>query len=128
MLPSPSVLAKWEGILLLGGLACIILWKIADGSISLDQLFDGDSLDPDSGAADGLSSYASAGRTQAFLVTLFVAAYYLRQVIANPTHFPEIPNALVLALGGSQILYLGGKARALLGGKLRDFFLGRSSA
>lgn len=120
-LPSPSVLAKWEGFLLLGGFAGVVLWKIADGSIALDQLFDGDFLDPDA-AAGGLSSYASAGRVQAFLVTLFVASYYLRQVIANPAQFPELPNALVLALGGSQILYLGGKARALLGGKLRDFF------
>jgi len=119
-MPSPFVLAKWEGLLLLAGSFGIVGWKLADGSIALDQLLEGDIRDTNN--ADGFSPYASAGRVQSFLVTVFVALYYLEQVIRNPTEFPKLPDALVGALAGSQVLYLAGKTQAMLLGRLRGFF------
>jgi len=119
-MPSPFVLAKWEGFLLLAGLFGIVCWKLASGNVALDQLFDGDIRDANN--ADGFSPYASAGRVQAFLVTVFVALYYLKQVILSPTAFPTLPNGLIEALAGSQAFYLVGKAQAMLVGRLRDFF------
>ena len=118
-MPSPSTLAKWEGLLIICGFFGIVFWKLANGSIALQQLLEGDSRtsqNPDDG-----STYVSAGRTQSLLITLFVALYYLVQVIHNPAEFPELPGVLVAALAGSQALYLGGKARAMLLDPWRDF-------
>jgi hypothetical protein len=113
-------LASAGSLLLFGGFLCAVLWKIATGGISLSYLLDGDVQDLDS--STGFSTEASAGRTQALMVTLFVAGYYLLQVIHNPKEFPKLPNAMVGALAGSQALYLGGKARAMLSGRMRDLF------
>ena len=109
------VLARWEGLILLGGLFGIVLWKLLTGGISLSYLLDGDVRDPDS--STGFSTHASAGRTQALMVTFFVAGYYLLQVIHNPKELPQLPAQMVAALGGSHALYLGGKARAILTGR-----------
>jgi hypothetical protein len=105
-------LAYWEGAILFGGLLCVVSWKLMTGGISLSYLLDGDVRDPDS--PTGFSTTASAGRIQALVVTLFVAGYYLLQVIHNQKELPEIPALMVAALGGSHALYLGGKARAML--------------
>jgi hypothetical protein len=114
-----SALAYWEGLILLGGLFGVVLWRLFTGGISLDQLLEGDVRDANS--PDGLSTYVSAGRTQLLLSTLFVAGYYLLQVVHNPKQFPTLPTGLVGALSGSQALYLGGKAQNLLLGSFRDF-------
>ena len=119
-MPSPSTLARWEGLILLGGFFVVVLWKLMTGEIALDQLFEGDQQDPDS--ETGYSSYTSAGRVQTFWVTLYVAYYYLMQVIHNPTEFPTLPNGLIAALAGSHALYLGGKAQAMLLGPLKNLF------
>jgi hypothetical protein len=115
-----STLAYWEGFILLGGLFGVVLWKLLTGGISLGQLLEGDVPDPNS--ADGYSTYVSAGRAQSLASTLFVAGYYLLQVVHNPKQFPTLPTELVGALAGSQALYLGGKARALLQGRVRECF------
>lgn len=120
-MPYPFTLAKWGGLLLLGGFFGIVFWKLANGRIVLDQLFEGDIRDRDPKNADGYSSYVSAGRVQSFLVTVFVALYYLLQVIQIPTEFPKLPGGVMAALAVSQVLYLGGKAQAMLFGRLRDF-------
>jgi len=113
---SPSTLASWEGLILIGGLIGIVVWKMMTGEISLEQLFEGETL-----ARDGTrSSYASGGRVQAFLVTIYVAFYYLMQVIHNPTGFPDVPTVLVGVLAGSHALYLGDKAQAMLLGRFRN--------
>jgi len=119
-MPSPFALAKWEGLLLLGGFFGIVAWKLANGSISLDQLFEGDLRNPDSNNPDGYSQYVSAGRIQSFWVTIFVAFYYLSRVVHNPTGFPKVPYALIGVLGCSQGAYLIGKAQAMFVGRLRD--------
>jgi hypothetical protein len=115
-----STLAYWEGLILLGGFFGIVLWKLLTGGISLEQLLEGDVRDPNS--ADGYSTSVSAGRTQLLASTLFVAGYYLLQVVQNPKEFPTLPTELVGALAGSQALYLGGKARAMLWDRVREFF------
>src|SRR5271169_3863141 len=118
---TPFLFAKWGGLLLLGGFFGIVFWKLADGSMVLDQLFEGSIRDRHPKNTSGYSNYVSAGRVQTFLVTVFVALYYLLQVIQDPTRFPKLPVQLVVALAGSHGLYLGGKAQAMLLGRVRDF-------
>jgi len=115
-----ATLAYWELLILLGGFFGVVLWKLLTGGISLAQLLEGDTPDPNS--VDGYATYVSAGRTQLLGATLFVAGYYLLQVIHNPKQFPALPTQMVGALAGSQALYLGGKARALLQGRVQQFF------
>ena len=100
----------------------VVLWKLATGTMALDQLFDGDVRDSDPTNADGLTTQASPGRVQTFWVTVFVAAYYVWQVIQNPTELPRLPGAMIAALAGSQALYLGGKAQAMFFGRIRDLW------
>jgi hypothetical protein len=107
-----STLAYWEGLILLGGFFGVVLWKLLTGGIRIDQLLEGDIRDPNK--PDGYSTYVSAGRTQSLAFTLFVAGYYLLQVVHNPKQFPAVPASLVGLLAGSHALFLGGKARALL--------------
>lgn len=105
---SPVRLAYWEGIILLGGIFGIIFWKMFTGAISLKYLLYGDQTDPQQ------PIYLSPARTQLLLFTIYVAGYYLLQVIHDPTSLPQVPDALLVALGGSQAVYLGGKAQSLL--------------
>jgi hypothetical protein len=106
-------LALWEGSILLGGFLCVVLWKLATGGISLSYLLDGDVRNPNG----GFTSQASAGRSQSLIVTLSVAGYYLVQVIHNPRELPQVPLAMVAALGGSHALYLGAKAQDMFKGR-----------
>lgn len=117
-----STLVYWEGLILLGGFVGIVLWKLLTGSISLNGLLEGDVRDPKAFDGSGFSASPSAGRTQLLVVTLFVALWYLLQVIQHPREFPKLPGAMIGALAGSHALYLGGKAQALFLGRLRDLF------
>lgn len=101
-----------------------MLWKLCTGEISLEQMLEGDALGAN--RADGVTTYVSGGRTQLLASTVFVAGYYLLQVLHNPKQFPALPTELVGALAGSQSLYLGGKAQAMLLGPLRDFLKRRT--
>ena len=114
-----TTLAYWEGAILVGGLFCVVLWKLMTGGISLNYLLNGDVRDPDS--PTGFSTTPSPGRIQALAVTLFVAGYYLLQVMHNPKEFPKMPDTVLGALAGSHALYLGGKAQAMLP-RIRDLF------
>lgn len=105
---SPSRLAYWEGLILLGGIFGIIFWKMFTGAISLKYLLYGDQLDPHN------PIFVSPGRTQLLLFTIYVAGYYLLQVMNDPTSLPQVPNSLLVALGASHAVYLGGKAQSLL--------------
>lgn len=119
-MPSPSTLAYWGGLILIGGFFAVIFWKLMTGAISLDFLLYGDRLDKS--AASGYSSSFSPGRSQLLMVTILTAAYYLLQVIHNPRAFPQIPTSWLAALGGSHAIYLGGKAKSMLMGSLQDLF------
>jgi len=117
-MPSPTAIARLEGLLLFGAFLAITLWKLFVGNISLSGLFEGDRREPQS--PEGAVSYVSAGRVQCVLTSSLVATYLLIQVGSSPTEFPKIPNALLAILAGSHGLYLGGKAKSLLIGSLRD--------
>jgi len=101
-------LARWEMIILLGGLAAIVFFKLLTGGIKLSGLLSGDRQDGSSGF--------SPGRAQLLVFTVLVALNYLIEVIHNPspTSLPGMSPTIVGALGGSQALYLGGKAWSLL--------------
>jgi hypothetical protein len=116
------VITKWAGLLLLGGFLGVVLWKLATGDIALDQLFEGDIRDSDPADAEGYTTQVSAGRVQTFWVTVLVAAYYVGQIIQNPTELPKLPNGMIAALAGSHALYLGGKAQAMYLGRIRDLW------
>lgn len=105
--------------MLIAGLFGIVFWKLATGGIDLSQLLDGAVRDRNS--PSGYSSYASSGRAQSLLITLFAALFYLLQVLRYPGAFPKLPEGLVGAVAVSQALYLGGKAQAMLLGRWRDF-------
>ena len=111
---SLRTLAAVMGEVLLGGFLAVVLAKIAMGGISLSGLLDGDVADPNSPDGSGVGSAPSAGRAQTLLVSLFVALWYLLQVIHDPRQFPKLPGPMLGALAGSQALYLGGKLQALL--------------
>jgi hypothetical protein len=115
-MPSLRTLAYWEGVILIAGFAVVILWKLATGSVSLEQLLEKD-------AADGndASSQTSTGRVQCLGVTLVTAGWLLLQVMHDPRKFPTLPNSLIAALAGSQALYLAGKARDMLPGPRKLF-------
>jgi hypothetical protein len=112
-----AALAKWEGIILLGGFISVVMWKLATGEIPLDDLLYGDARMHE-GA--GRATFFSPGRAQMLMVTVTVAGYYLLQIIQDPTHFPDVPNELLAGLGTSHALYLGGKAQSLYLGRMRD--------
>src|SRR5258708_1401860 len=97
-------IAQWEIVILFGGLAAIILFKILSGAISLVGLLAGD-------RSDGTLCF-SFGRAQLLAITTTIAVYYVVQVIQNPslTSLPDIPPMLLCVLGGSQTIYLSGKA------------------
>jgi hypothetical protein len=116
-----SEVARWEGLILLGGLFGIILWKLLTGGISLDQLLEGDIGRPNNALGSDPGTYVSMGRAQSLAITVFAALYYLLQVWQNPREFPHLPASLIDALMGSQAIYLAGKAQAMLGPRLRSF-------
>lgn len=106
--------ARWEMIILLGGLMLTVVYKLFTGGIDTAGLL------TVKGGPDDQSF--SSGRAQMLIATIFAGMYYLIQVIDNPTvnSLPELPPTLVAILGGSQAIYLGGKARDLLFNKRRD--------
>jgi hypothetical protein len=117
-MPSLATLAYWEAVVLLVGLAGIVLWQIMTGQISLAYLLEADVRKSD---GSGFTTEPSPGRVQTLIITIYVALYYLLQVINNPKKFPTLPTELVGALGVSQGAYLVGKAQSMFLGSLSDF-------
>lgn len=111
---SLSSFAFWETAILLGGIFGLILWMLATGRISLDGMLEADVPDPNSPDRSGFSAAPSLGRAQALVATLFVAGWYVLQVLHNPKQFPRLPNGVITAMGGSHVVYLTGKAYGLL--------------
>ena len=116
-MPPLATLAYWEAVVLLGGFASVVLWRIVSGQISLAYLLEADVRNAD---GSGFTTEVSPGRVQALILTLYVALYYLLQVINNPKQFPTLPAELVAALAASHGWYLVGKAQTLLLGSLKD--------
>jgi len=104
-----SKMVYWEMIFLLGGLCVIVLWRLFTGGIRLNLLLYGD---------DSTGQiFFSPGRLQLLMITLLVALRFVLEVIGDPSAFPRIPNAWLVALGGSHVVYLAAKAQALLSGR-----------
>ena len=106
--------ARWEMMILLGGLMLAVVYKLFTGGIDMSGL-----LTVKGGSDD--QSFSSS-RAQMLISTVVAAMYYLLQVIDNPTakSLPDVPATLVAILGGSHAIYLGGKARNLLFGNRGD--------
>jgi hypothetical protein len=64
--------------------------------------------------SDKETKQLSPTRVQLLVLSVFSMFYYLVQVAQNPTQFPQIPEELILLLGGSNVAYLGSKALPLL--------------
>ena len=114
-MPSVSTLGCWEGLILLCGFYGIVFFKLVTGSLDLSDLLNGDIRDRTS--PSGYSSYASAGRAQSLVITVFTAVFLLLQIFNNPEAFPGLSERLVGIVAGSQVLYLSGKAQAMLFGR-----------
>jgi hypothetical protein len=56
----------------------------------------------------------SPGRVQLLTLTLLTAFLYILQAAQNPAQLPEVPQELLLILGGSNLVYLVGKSSPFL--------------
>ena len=95
---------KYEAWLLLGGLAFVVGYRLLSGPINTAGLL------RDKSAANDLSPV----RVQLLLFTLLGAGSYLALTLdaieaAKPA-LPDVPDELLLLVGGSHAVYLGGKS------------------
>jgi hypothetical protein len=106
-MPGLVTAARWEIVILLGGLMVVVVYKIFTGGVSLSGLL------TVKGGVD--RETFSPARSQMLMSTVLAAMYYLLQVIDNPssTSIPDIPTPLVALLGASHAVYLGGKVQSL---------------
>lgn len=109
-MPPLAILARLEVVLLISGFTAVTLWKLVTGGIRLDGLLK---------TKDGRADF-SPGRVQLLVFTMFTALEYLMQTIHNPSKLPQVPGALVTALGGSQAIYLAGKAWSVFSALIKE--------
>ena len=111
-MPGLVAAARWEMIVLIGGLMIVVVGKIFTGGINLSGLLTVSKDDPS----------FSPGRAQMLMATVLTAMYYLLQVIDKPAadSLPPLPGTLVGIVGASQAIYLGGKVQSL-----RDSLFGK---
>jgi hypothetical protein len=96
-------LVRWQGIILVGGLAAIIAPKLLTGSINTQYLL--------YGTRRNGTKYFSPGRVQLLVVTIAIAFQYLLNAShSGPGKFPSLPAGSLELLGLSNAFYLGGKA------------------
>jgi hypothetical protein len=102
-------------LFLLAGLAVVIGYQLITGQINTTGLLM---------TKDEEHSF-SPTRLQLLIATIGGAFYYLLQVLSNPNaqNFPDVPDYLLMIVGGSNLLYLGGKSSALLGEKVDSLML-----
>ena len=102
----PSIIVRAEIVIFLVCVAAIVGWKLLTGDINTHGLFNTKS-----------GSGNSPARMQMLLATLAGASWYLGLVANNPdpTQLPDVPDALLLLLGGSHLTYLGAKGADQLG-------------
>jgi len=94
---------RFEATFLVGATVLVVVYQLLTGHINTRGLLD-----------DKLTGRQfSPERIQLLAITVGGALFYLIKVIGDPTHFPQLPRELVLAMGGSNALYLGGKAFSL---------------
>ena len=105
-----STVLRYELLFLLTALIVVITYRLLTRKINIEGLL----LDKTSGRA------FSAGRLQMLVVTLGIAVYYLMTVMEtnNAGKLPDLPNEMLIALGGSHAIYLSGKTYGMLASKL----------
>jgi hypothetical protein len=104
-----STVLRYEVLLALTVLAAIIAYRLLTGQINTRGLL----RDKVGGRA------ISTGRLQLLVVTLLIMIYFVMEVLETKK-FPNMPQAFVLALGGSNLFYLGGKFYGLLANNLEN--------
>jgi len=100
------VFVKLEVWFFLIGLLVIVCYKIFTGEINFRGVL------CEKINKNKIKSY-SVIRIQLIIFVLISAYYYVSQVADNPKEFPQVPNELLLALGGSHMVYLAGKSYTL---------------
>jgi hypothetical protein len=110
----PETIVRYELFAFLIAVAMVVAWKLLTGGINTRDLFN-----------TGAGGQFSPARVQILLATLAGAGWYLGLVMTNPhtSQMPDVPDSLLLLLGGSHVTYLGAKGadklgwfRSLLGG------------
>lgn len=100
------------GIVLLVAFFGLLFWRIITAQMSLKGLLDGDFA-----VGQAWTTSFSPARGQLLMLTVFVAGYYVLQMINNPNQFPTLPDGLLQIFTGSSSLYLGSKAYAFRSGR-----------
>jgi len=95
---------RYEVWCLMGAFFVLIGYQILTGRIIMRGLL----------LAKDSRGCVSPARIQLLVFTLTSALYYLVSVMDDPNRLPEMPQQLLLILGGSNLFYVGSKARRLL--------------
>jgi len=107
------LLARWEVIFFVGGLAITIALKLLTGQINTNYLLYGTRNDG--------TKYFSPERVQLLVATVAVAFQYLLNASnAVSGKMPSLPNGSLELLGLSNAVYLGGKAWTALKSKASE--------
>jgi len=106
-----SLVLRVEIWILLGGLTAVITYQLLTGKINTSGMLT---------TKAGTRNFSPA-RLQLMVITLAIAAYYLFLGLSDrhAKTLPELPNEMMLLLGGSHGAYLGGKLYAMLAEKLQ---------
>lgn len=91
-----AIVARWETIVILVGLAGVTLSKVLSSATF-------------SGLLRSHDGTFSPGRAQMLVLTVGAALQYLLAVVHDPSQLPAIPQSMLLTLGGSHAIYLGAK-------------------
>lgn len=95
-------LAKWEAILIVGGLAVTIAIKLLTGQVNMQYLLYGRRRDG--------AQYFSPHKVQLLVATIAVAFQYLLTAAQTRSGaMPRLPDGALELLGLSHAIYLGGK-------------------
>lgn len=98
--------ARWEMIILVAAFGAVTLWKLFQSANFSDLIR----------SSDGTRAISPA-RVQLLMLTALTALQYLLATLRDPSHFPAVPQGLVMGIGGSQALYLGAKAWSIFAPK-----------
>lgn len=108
-MPMDNLIAfvRLEVLCFLIGLLVIVAYKILTGEINFRGVLS------EKITAKKTKGYSTV-RVQLMFFVLMSAFYYVSQVAGNPKEFPQVPDELLLALGGSHAVYLMGKSYSSL--------------
>jgi hypothetical protein len=97
---------RYEMFFIILALALMVGYRLLTGRINTQGLL-----------LDKITHELSPGRLQMLVATMLVAIYLVAQVFETQS-FPQLPQEVIMALGGSHVLYLGGKSYGVLVRKL----------